>query len=255
MEDYGNPKVAFLVVSCDKYSDLWDPFFTLLDKYWPDITFKIYLLSNKKNFSWPDVNLLKIGEDISYADNLSKALEKISEEWIFLWLEDLFISKKVDNMRLKKIINDFIKMKGGYLNFAPDMPLSYEIQKGKEIGHLPKGIRYRSAIGATLYKKNTLNKLLVKGASAWDLDKSKISDSLDEQFFALNKASSLIPPIKYINVLIRGRWAWNANVFLKSEGFQKLLSKRKFETFFSFIYAKLYNFYLSLYKNFDIYWK
>lgn len=255
MKQHKSSEIAFLVVSCDKYSDLWEPFFILLNKYWPDISFKVYLLSNFKNFSWNEVNLLKIGEDVSYSDNLIKALEKISEKWIFLWLEDLFICEKVDDQRINKIINDFIKMNGGYLNVAPDMPISYENKKDLEIGYLPKGIRYRSAIGATLYKKTTLNKLLIKGASAWELDKSRISDSLEESFFALNKNSSKTPPIKYINVLIRGKWAWQSKVFLKFEGLQEILSNRRFETFFSFVYAKLYKFYLNLYKRLGIYWK
>ena len=45
-------------------------------------------------------------------------------------------------------------------------------------GELPKGIRYRSAIGATLYHKSTLKKLLTQGLHAWDIDKSNLSDSL-----------------------------------------------------------------------------
>ena len=45
-----NDDVAFLIVSCDRYSDLWEAFFTLLSKYWPDKNFHTYLLSNKKKF-------------------------------------------------------------------------------------------------------------------------------------------------------------------------------------------------------------
>jgi hypothetical protein len=29
-------RIAIPVVSCDKYSDLWQPFFALFDRFWPD---------------------------------------------------------------------------------------------------------------------------------------------------------------------------------------------------------------------------
>ena len=48
-----------------------------------------------------------------------------------------------------------------------------------------------------------MKKLLIKGASAWELDKSRISDTLEEKFFALNSISVKNPPIKYKNVLLK----------------------------------------------------
>lgn len=31
-------RMAILVTSCDAYSDLWDPFFILMDKNWGGVT-------------------------------------------------------------------------------------------------------------------------------------------------------------------------------------------------------------------------
>lgn len=38
--------IAVLIVSCDKYSDLWDPFLRAFDRYWPDCPFTVSLLSS-----------------------------------------------------------------------------------------------------------------------------------------------------------------------------------------------------------------
>jgi hypothetical protein len=38
--------LAVIVVSCDLYSDVWKPFFTLFFKYWNDCPFPVYLTSN-----------------------------------------------------------------------------------------------------------------------------------------------------------------------------------------------------------------
>ena len=247
-----NRKIAFLIVSCDKYSDLWVPFFTLLDKYWPEIYYKKYLLSNSKEFSWPGVNQINIGEDISYSDNLLKCIDHIDEDWILLWLEDLFLSSPVNTTKLDRIISVFTKNESGYLKIAPDMPLSYT---DDEIGELPKGIKYRSAIGATLYHRSTLKKLLSPGFSAWDIDKSNSSDSLDDPFYAFSPESSKELPIKYINTLIRGKWSKTSIKFLKKEGFIDILKNRDVESFYSWFYAILFQFRLSLFKYLRIHWK
>ena len=34
---------AILILSCDKFSDLWKPFFDLFWKYWPDCPYNVYL--------------------------------------------------------------------------------------------------------------------------------------------------------------------------------------------------------------------
>ena len=37
---------SILVVSCDRYRDLWTPFFTLFQRYWPDCDMPVYLGTN-----------------------------------------------------------------------------------------------------------------------------------------------------------------------------------------------------------------
>ena len=43
-------KVAFLVVSCDNYCDLWYPFFKTFHKYWSECPYQLYLASNFKQY-------------------------------------------------------------------------------------------------------------------------------------------------------------------------------------------------------------
>jgi hypothetical protein len=80
----------------------------------------------------------------------------------------------------------------GYLKLSPDMPLSYEPASPDEVGPVPKGVRYRAAIGASFYYRSTLLRLLTPGASAWDLDKSDVCNDLPEEFLAMSARRS--PP-------------------------------------------------------------
>lgn len=240
MESTPANAVAFMVVSCDKYSDLWDPFFHCLRKYWPDCPYSVYLLTNHKSYDAPGVTVLNIGDDQSYSDNLRTGISQISEPWLIMFVEDAFIGERVDTRRFQSIIADAQSIPVGYLKITPDLPLSYEYEPGREIGPIPKGVRYRSAVGMALYKVETLEKLLTPGASAWDLDTSTISNEMDEPFYALTSQAARRPLMKWVHGVIKGRWTWEAIPFLKKEGFGDRLKGRERVGIKSILYVKLF---------------
>lgn len=218
--------VGFVVVSCDRYADLWDAFFHCQRRYWPDLPYPVYLTTNHKDYDAPDVTVVKVGNDQCYADNIRAALEQVEEPWVILWLEDAFLSRRVDTARLARIVERAQAVPVGYLKLSTDLPLSYDYSFDREIGPIPKGIRYRSAVGLSLYHVDTLKKLLVPGASAWDLDVSAKSNELDEPFFALTSRAAWRPVIDYVNGVNKGRWNWFAVPFLKKQGFGHIINGR-----------------------------
>jgi hypothetical protein len=246
--------VAFMVVSCDKYSDLWDPFFHSLRKYWPDCPYSVHLLANHKSYDAPGVTVVNVGEDRSYADNLRAAIDQIDEPWVILWLEDVFVSEPVDTQRFAAMIREAQSVPVGYLKLTSQLPLSYADEGGKEIGPLPKGVRYRSAIGLSLYRVETLRKLLVPGASAWDLDTSAMSDDMEEPFYALTPRAARRPPIVWTHGVIKGQWFWPAVPFLRREGFATVVGGRQRLSAKSYLYVRLYELRTVLYRTLRKYW-
>lgn len=248
-------RIAMVVVSCDRYSDLWVPCFRLLDKYWPDRDFDVYLMSNFLDFDWPGVKVIKVGDDISYADNLRLAVEHVPEQWLLLWLEDLLLCSPVNGSRIAAIFGAAQRRGAGYLKVSPDMPLSYESAGSDEVGPVPRGVRYRAAIGASFYQRSTLLKLLKPGASAWDLDRSSICDELPEEFLALTKESAREPPIPHLNAVIKGRWTLGTRRFLKSQGLGENLNRRRAESIASVLYRKAFVLRLAVLKWLRVYWR
>jgi hypothetical protein len=248
-------RIAMLVVSCDPYSDLWEPCFRLLDKYWPERSFDVYLMTNFADFEWPGVRVIKVGQDVSYSDNLRKAVAQIPEEWILIWLEDLLISSPVNSDRVISIIRAGQRRGAGYVKLSCEMPLSYDSASTDELGPLPKGIRYRAAIGATLYHRSTLLRLLTPGASAWQLDKSNACDELPEEFLALTVESAKRPPAPYVNSLVKGRWSFSAVSFLRSEGLAAHLGNRRRESIAGRVYGKMFGLRLALLRSLRVHWR
>ena len=51
-----------LVLSCDMYSDVWDPFFQNFALKWPDCPFRVNLVTNEKQYDKYNVRSLKTGK-------------------------------------------------------------------------------------------------------------------------------------------------------------------------------------------------
>ena len=96
--------LALLVVSCDKYSDLWDIFWILIEKYWNDCTLTKYLGTNYFNYAKNNVRTIQVGEDRSWAENVRKMLEQVQENYVVMMLEDFFIDRRIINEKMDMIV-------------------------------------------------------------------------------------------------------------------------------------------------------
>ena len=99
-----NKTLSMLVLSCDAYSALWGDFFNLRDKYWPDCPYKWYLVTESKDFQRDGVEVIKCGKDFNWAGRLRYALHLVDTKYVGIYLEDYFISAKVDNARIEKML-------------------------------------------------------------------------------------------------------------------------------------------------------
>ena len=87
--------VSYVVMSCDPYKDLWEPFFGCLDRYWPDCPFPLYLVTNEAPYERDGVSVIHIGPDRDYASNLIAAVNAVPTPFLILWVEDALFSRQV----------------------------------------------------------------------------------------------------------------------------------------------------------------
>ena len=232
-------KVAVLVVSCDKYQDLWDPFFQTFFKFWNDCPYKIYLASNFNKYANEKICNISFGNDNDYSTNLINIINEVKEDWIIVWFEDAFLTKTINNNLIESLINEAIDKNIDYLKLTVDYPLYYGNQNEK-FGPIPRGVKYRSAMGMAFYHKSTLDKILIPGLSAWQLDKSDAVDRLKLEFHALNSNFRFKRPISIINSVIKGKWNRDAPEFLKKNGLEYSIQFRLNQPLKEYLYIKLY---------------
>lgn len=246
--------VSFVVVSCDRYRDLWEPFFGCLERYWPDCPFKLYLVTNDAPFERGSVSVINIGPDRDYASNLIAAVNAVPTPWLIMWVEDYMFTERIDTDRLLSLVNEAVAARAGYLKLVPEAPFSFDDTHGERIGEIPRGVRYRGAIGAALYRKETLLKLLVPGMSVWELDRSGRSNDLPEPFMALTVREARKPPLPTINAVVKGRWTRPAVGFLRREGYASLLPGRKQRPLRGYLYDQAYALRIALYRMMRRHW-
>lgn len=242
--------VAVLVVSCDNYSDLWDPFFNLFKRFWSDCPFKIYLLNNHKSLDVPGVTTISVGDDVSWSDNLLQGLQQIPEEYILLWIDDLFLLDKVKTDELLNVCSKFAEIGGNQIR------LKSTIQPNKPFNELfglaSVGTIYRTSTVMSLWRKEVLKDLLKPGENAWQFETlgTVRSDIYDGFYATWNDCFTII------NGVIKGKWQRNAHKTIQSlcpdsnlEHRNLMLAKEEFILKLKVIQHKTFNLLPSSYRR------
>jgi hypothetical protein len=224
---------AVLIVSCDKYKDLWGPCITLLRRFWNDCPYPVYLLSNTVQADFPNVTSILTGEDLSWSDNLLYALDTIQSTYVLLYIEDLFLVNPVDSQKIHSLIERCIQEEWNYLRLNPTP--SGDILIDSEISEISPGSVYRSSVVFSVWKREMLNHVLKSGESAWDFEEigTQRTDAYTK-FFASNH--QLIPAY---NTVIKGVWEVEALKKIQSLGIKPDVISRRVMTKTEYMIWKL----------------
>jgi len=174
MKDSGN--FAVLVVSCDRYADMWEPFFRFFRMFWKDCPFKIYLTTNFKTPDISGVTVLNSGFESDWSSELASALRRIPEKNIILFLEDYFIREIVDEAELKSYLEYFSESGAAYMKLGCFSSKYNELWPYKtlknfpKVGIIEKSAKYLVCLQLTLWEKSFLESILVPGESPWQFE-------------------------------------------------------------------------------------
>lgn len=225
-------ELSILVLSCDHYSELWDPHFHFLFKYWPELNSEyknvpIYLLSNNQEFTHDRVLTIKSGKDVSWSDNLMLALKQINSKYVMILLEDYIINQPVNHNRIEELLTVLEKNDAAYVKLMRDQgiylynfePNKYFLQGSDTITYRSKDIdsKFINSLQAALWNKKALESLLVKSESAWDFeiignDRARL---MKNPFFDLVGD----PAMSYMNAVQKRMYEQEAIDFIREQGY------------------------------------
>ncbi len=224
--------VAVVISSCDRYSDLWKPFFTLLFRYWPDCPWPLYLQSNHQTFDDTRVTTIAVGDDSDWSTGFARFLDQVPHRYVVVLMEDYLLTKPVRTAELSALARTAGSLDAACLRLfpcpGPDRPLSDH----PGLGEIAVGAAYRLSLQAALWDKAALAALLVPGESAWELELkgSGRADRVARPFLSVERSPTADYALPYFCTGVeKGRWLRPALRLCRREGIAIDLARRPAE--------------------------
>lgn len=223
MEEF-KQKFAVLVVSCDKYSDLWDPFFSLFEKNWSGCPYDIYLGSNTIDFKKDRIKMLFSGKDIDWANSTMKIVSQLSSKYLLILLEDMFIGSPINTAYVEQILSFMQEVKAKHIHIRPLPPADHVIEN-IPVGIYNKGMPYRVNVMGFWEREYFLD-LLIPGETPWQFEIMGSYRAVScEGFYCLNKEL-----FKHVNMVEKGCWIPKSVKWCRENGVNIDISRRKLLT-------------------------
>ena len=209
---------SILVNSSDGFEDCWDPFFTLLKKYWPECSAPIYLNTETKTWQHLDFDIhctAVQGEQqrrLTWSECLIRALDQIETPLVLYFQEDYFIhqpvrpeviSAAVDNMVAHPEVKHIALTRHGSLG-------PYEQYPVEGLQKIRQKAKYRISTQAALWRVETLKSYLRPEENGWmfEIYGTWRAQRKQECFLCASFDSERGgPAIDYLHTgIIKGKW-------------------------------------------------
>jgi len=221
--------MKILVISCDKYNDLFGPFHYCMEKYWPNHPEIIYVTESVKN-PYYRTECLKA----EWTVRVKNAAEKIDDDFILMMCDDVFIREPVNEKRIYYILDSLKEVKD-FTNCSfisgvkprPDLEIK-PVEGLEDIGYKPRD-NYFNTVNCTLWKKDKLLKCLDGppiNVDKFEWDKTRFHG---KYFTSMNQNW----PIHWGRennkghvAITRGKWAQECVDFFNKENYKIDFTKR-----------------------------
>jgi hypothetical protein len=239
--------IAVVILSCDKYHDLWDPFFFFFEKHWPKCPYPVYLTTNSKIYERPAVQQIRAGVWGTWSEETYAGLQQVPYDYLIYLQDDYLLVKDVNTDEIDALHRRMMTSKADYLRLFPSPGPDKEYAEDQRLGEIGRQAEYRTSLQCAIWKKETFLQLLKKEENQWEFETNSPARSANFLFLSVKRKPGAIKshtyPITYfyLTAVHRGKWRWEAARFCKKEGLQLDPGYRKVESFPEMMYRRLYD--------------
>jgi hypothetical protein len=175
--------LAILVNSSDGFSDCWPPFFTLLETFWPDRPFQVYLNTESATYTHPRVDVTCLthppapsGIRMPWSDRLLSSLEAIPQQHVLYMQEDYFLDAPVRTDIANDCLRTVIEAGVGCVHLTPVHLKPFGSWRGRSIAELPYLVdvprlaQYRVSTQAAIWDKRVLASYVRPDETVWETE-------------------------------------------------------------------------------------
>lgn len=163
-------RCSILIPSCDAYSDLWKPFFTLFFKYWPDCPYPVFLGSNTEDCRDSRVRMIYAGHGKNWSNRVREQLENISSRYVLMMLEDFFLRGPVQTERVEDCLSALETLQGHSIRLTAKRGRLTPVDGAADIGWVPSNEPYRVTTQAGVWNRESLLRLMRPDESIWQFE-------------------------------------------------------------------------------------
>lgn len=169
--------ITVVVNSTDYYSEAWDPFFKLLEVFWPNRTIPVVLNTETKSPDWlpagATVHHNKMpGDKKMWPECLWSVLDSVESPYILYLQEDYFLNGPVSEIAMKQMVEILDSGDADVVRSA-GTGLFDDYQASSHAGwvEVTRNHGYYACTQATLWRKEALRDLVVSGETAWEFER------------------------------------------------------------------------------------
>ena len=167
--------LTMLILSCDKFSDLWDGHIKLLEQNWPNRDMKTYIVTDSpSDKSYPGIEIISAGTEVEWSDRLAYALKHVDTDYVFITLDDYFLIKKVDDRSIVDLLDMMDKEKIDYVRLfpRPKKATMEELSGYKKIHRVRTTGNYSVNLYSGIWKKAFVESTVKTPLNAWKYEVS-----------------------------------------------------------------------------------
>ncbi len=212
---------TILVSSSDSYADIWDLFFDLFKKYYPEYKGEIVLNTEKLDYSRPDLNIrcTKVGKLGSFGKVLRAGLDSVTSENVLLIMIDYIFMGKVDHQKVEEYYHFFCE------NNLDSLCLEYQgypnvtLTKHPELVNvIPPAPHVMFSYQIAFWTKAMLREMALPHENPWMSEWYGSKRAEKMRIKLVSAKNGILYPIPYDlrGCLHQGKWLDNAVEFLHS---------------------------------------
>jgi hypothetical protein len=191
-----------VILSCDRYSDLWHPLIRNITTMFVECPFPIYLVSNEKAFIYSGVINIQTGFDKDWSTSFKAALAQIPENQLLILLDDMPFYAKPNFVKINAYFDILEEYRLGILHLRPMPPQRYWHRVHESWFEYGTNDSYTANVYG-MWNKGILESVLKEGESPWDFE---VYGS--QRLNKIAKSGAITQEaLSYSNLVIKGFWA------------------------------------------------
>lgn len=222
-------KYTVFVCSSDRFSDCWDPFFTLFKRYWPEFSGEIILATETISYAFPGLNIIcpcvqkDFPRRLTWSEVIRLSFNSVKTSHILLFLEDYFIRSAVDVQRLDSMFRLMIAEDFDHLMLI-SMPGNNKPTVWPFLVERAQDAPYRISTQIGFWKKEIFLKYLKPHESPWQFELwgTKRAAKIPDRFYAIHpddlKENPYIIDYYIRGAVTKGKWQKSVPDFFAKNG-------------------------------------